>query len=193
MFAIGNVLVSSEVLERCFLCDLKYCGGACCIEGDSGAPLLNSEIEELKRALPVVWNDLSAAAKEIITQKGVACIDQEGEIVTNIVKGRDCIFTNYTSDGICLCAIEKAWHEGKLSFRKPVSCHLYPLRVKDYGTYFTLNYDRWKICRIAETIGRNRDIRLYQFLKEPLIRRFGENWYKELELTAQEWEKQKAK
>ena len=126
MIQIDNTLVSLDVLERQFLCDLSHCKGICCVEGDSGAPLLEEEVGELEKALPVIWDDLAPKAQEIIKKQGVAYIDEEGDLVTSIVNGKDCVFTCYDADGTCKCAVEKAYREGKLSFYKPVSCHLYP-------------------------------------------------------------------
>ena len=184
-------MVSLDLIEAYFLCDLAQCKGVCCVEGDSGAPLDKSEIAQLEKALPVIWDDLSPEAQAIINKQGVAYIDCEGDIVTSIVNGKDCVFTCYDSDGTCKCAVEKAYRAGKLSFYKPVSCHLYPVRVAQYKDFRAVNYDRWKICKAAELLGRKEALPLYKFLKEPLIRKFGQKWYEELSLVAEEWIKQK--
>ena len=184
-------MVSLDLIEAYFLCDLAQCKGVCCVEGDSGAPLDKSEIAQLEKALPIIWDDLSPEAQAIINKQGVAYIDCEGDIVTSIVNGKDCVFTCYDSDGTCKCAIEKAYRAGKLSFYKPVSCHLYPVRVAQYKDFRAVNYDRWKICKAAELLGRKEALPLYKFLKEPLIRKFGQKWYEELSLVAEEWIKQK--
>lgn len=191
MFQIENTLVSLDVLECQFLCDLSHCKGACCIEGDSGAPLLKEEVAELEKALPVIWEDLSPQARKIIRKQGVSYIDEEGDLVTSIVNGKDCVFTCYDGDGTCKCAIEKACRAGKLSFYKPVSCHLYPIRVTEYESFSAVNYNRWDICKAAEILGRKEKLPVYKFLKTPLIRRFGEEWYAALENVAAEWKKQK--
>lgn len=191
MFQIDNTLVSLDVVERCFICDLSKCKGACCIEGDSGAPLLKEEVAELEKALPIVWDDLSPRAQEIIEEQGVSYIDEQGDLVTSIVNGKDCAFTCYDTDGTCKCALEKAFRAGKLSFYKPVSCHLYPIRVAEYDTFSAVNLHRWKICKAAEVLGRKENLPVYKFLKEPLVRRFGEAWYQTLEEIAVEWNKQK--
>lgn len=189
MFQIGDTLVSLDVIERFFCCDLSLCKGACCIEGDAGAPLEKKELAELQRVLPAVWDDLSPKAQELIKKQGVAYIDEEGETVTSIINGKDCVFTCYDEKGICKCAIEKAYHEGRSKFLKPVSCHLYPIRVARYHDYLAVNYNRWKICKPAETTGLKAKLPLYKFLKAPLIRKFGEEWYHELETVAEEWGK----
>ncbi|MCD7978308.1 MAG: DUF3109 family protein [Tannerellaceae bacterium] len=190
MIQIDDALVGLDVIERCFICDISQCKGACCIEGDSGAPLEEEELEELRKVLPEVWDDLLPEAQEIINQQGVAYIDSDGDIVTSIVNGKNCVFTCYDSEGVCKCAIEKAYREGRVSFYKPVSCHLYPIRITQYRDYRAVNYDRWKICRCAELLGQKAGVPVYQFLKEPLIRKFGEAWYNELEQCADEWRKQ---
>ena len=165
MLQVGNVIVSFDVLKEEFLCDLSACRGACCIEGDAGAPL---ELDE----------------------QGVAYVDPEGDLVTSIVGGKDCVFTCYDEKGCCHCAIEKACREGKTDFLKPVSCHLYPIRVKDFGTFKGVNYNRWDVCKAAVLLGRKENLPVYKFLKEPLIRKFGAEWYEELEAAVGELERQ---
>lgn len=191
MIQIDETLVSLDVIECQFICDLSHCKGACCIEGDSGAPLEKSEIAHLEKVLPIIWDDLSPAAQEMIKKQGVSYVDSEGDTVTSIVNGKDCVFTCYDADGTCKCAIEKAYRAGKVSFYKPVSCHLYPIRVTKYPSFSAVNYRRWDICKAAEILGRKENLPVYKFLKEPLIRKFGDKWYKNLEEVAEEWIKQK--
>lgn len=191
MIQIDDTLVSLDLIETNFICDLAQCKGICCVEGDSGAPLEKSEIAELEKALPLIWDDLSPEAQAIIKKQGVAYIDCEGDIVTSIVNGKDCVFTCYDADGTCKCAIEKAYRAGKLSFYKPVSCHLYPVRVTQYKDFRAVNYDRWKICKAAEILGQKEKLPLYKFLQEPLTRKFGSKWYQSLVEVAEEWRKQK--
>lgn len=187
MLQIQNTIVSLDILEQYFLCDLEKCLGECCIEGDAGAPITEEEHQILKKLLPIVWEDLTPAAKEVINEKGVAYIDEEGDLVTSIVNGKDCVFTTYGNNGMCFCALEKAFREKKSSFYKPISCHLYPARLTEYPDFTAVNYHKWRICRCAEILGKNKNIRVYQFLKEPLIRRFGKEWYDELCLTAEQY------
>ncbi|MDR1356193.1 MAG: DUF3109 family protein [Tannerellaceae bacterium] len=189
MLQIGDTLVSLDILERQFVCDPAMCKGACCVEGDAGAPLEKDELLALQKILPVVWDDLLPEAQGVIREQGVAYIDEEGDTVTSIVKGRNCVFTCYDSSGICRCTIEEAWSKGRTDFRKPVSCHLYPIRVKSYETYKAVNYNRWRICRCAEALGEKEKTPLYRFLRDALIRKFGEEWYEELDLCAVEWMK----
>ena len=191
MIKIGDTLVSLDVVERCFVCDLDTCLGACCIEGDAGAPLAPGEQEKLEAALPAVDEYLLPRAREVIRSEGVAYIDEDGDLVTSLVGGRDCVFTCYAPGGKCLCALEKAWREGKLEENvKPISCSLYPVRVKEYDGFSAVNLHRWKICRCAERLGLSKGVRAYEFLKEPLTRRFGKEWYDELALNAGEYLRQ---
>lgn len=180
MLQIQDTLVSLDIVERFFLCDLDRCLGECCIEGDAGAPITEDEYQTLKRILPDIWDDLLPKSQEVIKESGVGYIDEEGDLVTQIVDGKNCVFTCYGENGMCQCAIEKAYREGRIDFYKPISCHLYPLRLTEYAKFTSVNFHRWKICKAAEVLGRKEGVRLYQFLKEPLTRRFGKEWYDEL-------------
>ncbi len=177
---VGNVLLSPDIFTVKFCCDLQKCKGACCVEGDAGAPVTLDEIGQIEGSLDIVWHDLAASAQSVIDRQGVAYTDRDGELVTSIVQGKDCVFTCYDK-GCCLCALEKACREGRSAFVKPISCALYPLREKTFpdGTV-GLNYHRWSICKDALSKGRELDLPLYKFLKEPLVRRFGSEWYDEL-------------
>ena len=190
MIQIDDTLVSLDLIERSFLCDLSHCKGQCCVEGDSGAPLEPGEEEELKRVLPEIWNDLLPEARTVIQSQGVAYTDSDGDWVTSIVGDKNCVFTCYDTDGVCKCAIEKAYREGRVSFYKPISCHLYPVRITQYKTFQAVNYHRWDVCKAAELLGKKEQVPVYQFLKEPLIRKFGQAWYDALDECAQEWKKQ---
>lgn len=189
MLQIEDTIISLDVLEESFLCDLSFCKGICCVEGESGAPVEEEEIALLENVVPVVWNDLSPKAQEIIEKQGVVYLDEDGEYVTSIVNGEDCVFTCYDESGVCKCAIEKAYREGKTSFYKPVSCHLYPVRVAKYKGFRAVNYHRWSVCQAARILGKKENRKVYQFLKEPLIRKFGKEWYECLEQAAKELNK----
>ena len=182
---VGDVLLSSEILTEKFCCDLSACKGQCCVEGDAGAPVTLEEIGKIEDCVDEVWSDLSASAQAVIDKQGVAYTDQEGDLVTSIVGGRDCVFTYYGElfgiQNCCLCALEKAYRAGKTRFCKPVSCALYPIREKRLGGGLVgLNYNRWDVCKMAIAKGTEEDLPLYEFLRDPLIRRFGEAWYQEL-------------
>lgn len=180
MLQIQNTIVTLDLAEEFFCCDLEKCLGACCIEGDAGAPVTIDEVGKIEEVLPVVEPEMLPRAVEEVRQNGVAYVDQEGDLVTTILDGRNCAFTCYAPGGICLCALEKAFREGKTGFKKPASCSLYPLRLTTYPTFTAVNYHRWKICRDAVANGRKKGIRLYQFLRGPLTERFGKEWYDEL-------------
>lgn len=185
MFDIQGKLVSLDVAERYFCCDLEKCLGECCIEGDAGAPITNIEKSKLEEVLPKVWDELLPAAKEKIKESGVAYVDEEGDLVTQIVDGKNCVFTTYGPGGMCLCALEKIFREGKSDFRKPASCALYPLRVKEYDSFTAINYHRWKICRCAEVAGKAKNVRLYQFMEGPLTEVYGKDFYDELKMACE--------
>ncbi len=180
MLQIQDTLVSLDLAERFFCCNLDSCLGECCIEGDAGAPITEDEYNKLKEILPHVWDDLLPSAQERIKEAGVGYVDEEGDLVTQIVDGRNCVFTCYGEGGMCHCAIEKAFREGRVDWRKPISCYLYPLRLTRYPSFTAVNYHRWKICKCAEVLGRKEGIRLYRFLEGPLVERFGREWYDEL-------------
>lgn len=187
---VGNVLVSPDLFTEYFCCDLDACRGICCVEGDAGAPVELDEIAAIEDCLDIVWNDLSASAQSLIDRQGVAYADRDGELVTSIVNGKDCVFTCYAG-GTCLCVLERACREGKSRFMKPVSCSLYPLREKKFsGGISGINYHKWKICEPARAKGRELKLPLYKFLQEPLTRRFGADWYQELIEVAEELQAQ---
>lgn len=193
MLLIQDKVVSLSVIEDFFCCDLSRCSGQCCIEGDAGAPITEAEVEEIRAILPALTPYLTPQALKTIDAEGLSYIDIEGDRVTQLVSGRDCVFCTYAPGGLCLCAIEKAYRDGKIpKLCKPLSCHLYPIRLKPYGGYTAVNRHRWKICRSAETCGRAKGVRVYQALKEPLVRAFGQEWYDELCLTAGEYLRQAA-
>lgn len=185
MFDIQGILVSLDLAERFFCCDLDACHGECCIEGDAGAPITDAECKALERILPDVIDDLLPAAREEIKLNGVAYIDEEGDLVTSIIDGRNCVFTTMAPGGLCQCAVEKAYRKGLIDFRKPLSCYLYPVRVNNYPNCTAVNYHRWKICKAAEVKGRKLGLRLYQFLREPLTEAYGQEWYDELVMACE--------
>lgn len=190
MIQIDDVVVSLDVLREKFLCNLDACKGECCIEGDAGAPVEPDEVAKLEAVLPLIRERLSPEALAVIERQGVVYRDEEGDLVTSIVRGKDCVFTCYDERGCCYCAIEEAYRQGKTDFYKPISCHLYPIRIGDYGPYKAVNYHRWDVCKAAVMLGRKENLPVYRFLREPLIRKFGQAWYAELESVVAELEKQ---
>ena len=189
---IGGILISSEIITECFCCDYEKCKGICCVEGSDGAPVTMDEIAGIEDALDTVWPMLSASAQSVIDKQGIAYSDKDGDLVTSIVRGKECVFARSltpspspmgegSKDPCWLCMLEKAYREGKTQFCKPISCALYPIREKQFsGGLIGLNYHRWAVCKDAIEKGKALGLPVYQFLKEPLIRRFGEAWYQEL-------------
>ena len=168
MIQIDDVVISLDVFREKFLCNLDACKGECCIEGDAGAPVELEEVEKLEEVLPVVWDELSPEARAVIDKQGVVYTDEEGDLVTSIVNHKDCVFTCYDEKGYCYCAIEKAFRAGRTD------------------SYKAVNYHRWNVCKAAVLLGQKENLPVYKFLKEPLVRKFGEEWYKELEIAAEE-------
>ena len=187
MLQIQDTLVSLDLAERFFCCYLDACKGQCCLDGDAGAPLAEGEADEIHRILPEIWHDLLPAARREIEENGVSYTDVEGDEVTSLVEGTNCVFATVDDNGCWICVIERAFRQGRIGFYKPVSCHLYPVRLKKYDSFTAVNYHRWKICKAAEVLGRAKGIRAYQFLEGPLRRRFGDAWYNELALTCDEY------
>ena len=189
MLQIEDTIISLDLLEQNFICDLNNCKGACCIEGDEGAPLNANEVKIIEELLPIIWDDLSDKSKDIINNQGITYIDREGEPVISIVNGAECVFTFTDEKGVCKCAIEKAFREGKTDFYKPISCHLYPIRLQKYNDYTAVNYHKWNLCKCARKLGNKMQMPVYQFLKEPLIRKFGADWFNQLEIADNEFKK----
>ena len=180
MLIVKESIVSDDIAERRFCCDLVQCKGRCCIEGDYGAPLLEEEIPVLQRILPAVKPYMTEAGRAVVAEQGVSTLDNAAEPCTPLVNNRECAYVAWTPDGTALCAIEQAFRDGKTDFMKPVSCHLYPIRVDEYGEFTAVNYHQWDVCRCAVAKGEECGVPLYQYLREPLIRRFGQDWYDEL-------------
>lgn len=187
MIAIDEVLVSEELFRKKFVCELSSCHGACCVEGESGAPLESEEIDLLKKVLPAAQKYMTKEGIEEIERRGVYETDHDGELVTPLIHGTGaCAFVSY--DGkIAKCSIEKAWAAGEIDFKKPVSCHLYPIRVEKLAFYTALNFHSWDVCKPALSCGKKLDIPVIKFLKDPLIRRFGEAWYRKAEDHYEAW------
>ena len=180
MIQIQQTIISDDIFKEHFICDLCKCKGQCCVDGESGAPLEQHEFEDINEILPAIRDDLSPAAQELINEQGIAYTDYDGELVTSIIKGRECVFTYFDENGVCKCAIDKAYREGRINVQKPISCHLYPIRLKEYVEFTAVNYHKWSVCEPATVLGREKGLPLFQFLKEPLIRKFGEEWYSEV-------------
>lgn len=185
MIAIDNVLLSDDVVEAQFACDLNACKGGCCVDGDCGAPLTEEETKKIAEVYPIVKPYLSAEYIAEIEKQGTHTMDDEFGYVTPTVNGGICTYAYTDELGIVKCAIEKAWKEGKIDFQKPISCHLYPIRIKDMGEYEAVNYEpRKKLCRPACKLGKQLRVPVYQFLKGSIIRKYGEEFYEALDAVA---------
>jgi hypothetical protein len=193
MIEIGKTLISTELLEEHFVCDLNKCKGECCIAGDYGAPLDKSELKEIDKYYPIVKPLLQKKGIKSIEEQGLYVKDDEGEWVTPLInENEECAYTIF-EDGIAKCAFEKAYYDGQIPWKKPISCHLYPVRIKKLKNYDALNYDRWDVCAPACKLGKSLKVPVYQFLKESLTRKYGEEWYNELTLAAEMWKEEKGK
>lgn len=180
MIEIGNTIVSQDILSEEFVCNLSKCKGACCVEGDAGAPVSEEEARQLEEIFPHIKSFLRPEGVKAIEEQGTSIKDWDGEQVTPLVKGKECAYVIFDSNGITKCGIEKAWEQGATDFRKPISCHLYPVRITPYRNFDAVNYHRWDICSPACSLGRELKVPVYKFLKDSLVRKYGEAWYNEL-------------
>ncbi len=185
MIQIDDTVVSEVLLERKFVCNLKACKGACCVEGDAGAPLEKKELTNLKEVYPIVKDYLSEKSNKVL-EKELYTIDEDGEYVTPLVNGKECAYVVFEEDGTSKCAIEQAYNDGKVEWKKPISCHLFPVRLTNYENFIAVNYAYWDICDDACVLGEQLGVKVYSFLKEPLVRKFGEKWFEQLQLIDRE-------
>jgi len=183
---IDHVLVSDDIIKKNFVCNLSKCRGACCVEGDAGAPIEEFEIGLLEGSIEEIYPFLTGKGAKVIERTGVFDYDSEGEYVTPLVNGGECAFTIFDENGIASCGIEKAYEQGKINFQKPVSCHLYPVRISKNRYHEAMNYHRWSICDPACALGEELGVPVYKFVKEALIRKYGQKWYDELDKEAEE-------
>ncbi|MBT6439327.1 MAG: DUF3109 family protein [Flavobacteriales bacterium] len=180
MIEIDKTLVSTELFEKKFVCDLAACKGACCIEGDTGAPVSVDEIEILERIYDDVLPYMAPAGIEAIEAQDKYVLGEDGEFETPLVNQKECAYVFFDDNEVAKCAIEAAYIDGKVDFKKPVSCHLYPVRVTEYKRFDAVNFHDWNICEAACRCGEKLEVQLFRFLKDPLIRKFGEEWYEKM-------------
>lgn len=193
MFQIGDTIISEEIFSEEFVCNLSKCKGACCVEGDSGAPLDENELEILDEIYEKVKPYLRKEGIEAIEKQGKYVKDSEGEWTTPLVNNRECAYVIFDDKNIAKCGIEKAWEEGKVEFKKPISCHLYPIRLKEYKKFTAVNYHSWDICSPACALGKELKVNVAHFLKDALIRKFGQDWYDQLLVVDKEYKERKEK
>lgn len=188
MIKVGEVLVSDDIKEKEFVCNLEKCKGACCVEGDFGAPLENDELEILKEIYPQVKPYLTQEGIKAIEEQGTHVLDDDGDFSTPTIGGKECAYSHYDEKGILKCGIEQAYYDGKVGWKKPISCHLYPIRITKKKNFEAVNYHKWEICSAACVLGKELSVPLYKFLKEPLIRKYGQGWYDDLVKAIEEIE-----
>jgi hypothetical protein len=185
MFQLKKTIVSEDIIEKDFICNLSACKGACCVNGDAGAPLEKEETKILEAIYPKVKPFLRKEGIAVIEKEGTWITSEWGELETPLINGADCAYVIFDEKNTALCAIEEAYNSGAIDWKKPVSCHLYPVRVKEYSEFAAVNYDKWEICDDACTLGKELQVPIYKFVKQALIRKFGEDWYEELEKVAE--------
>ena len=191
MIQIDDKLISEDIFAESFVCNLTKCKGVCCVDGDTGAPLDKEELPILDEIFPKIKPYLRPEGVKAIEEQGTWMIDDyDGGYVTTLVNNSECAYVIFDEKGVTKCGIEKAYEDGAIDWKKPISCHLYPIRITEYRTFSALNYHEWSICSDACTLGSELQVRVFQFLKEPLIRKYGKDFYKTLCDAAEEWEKE---
>ncbi len=187
MLEIDDKLISLDIIEKPFACDLSKCKGQCCVQGDSGAPVEENELEQIKKHFHIIKQFMTDKGIEVIEKEGFSVIDEDHDLVTPLINQQACAYIHYEGD-MSFCAIEKAYREGLIDFRKPISCHLYPIRLKKYEHFTAMNYDKWDICKCAIKKGKSENMPIYLFLKEPIIRKYGEMFFNQLQYAAEHLE-----
>jgi hypothetical protein len=185
LIEVENHIVSTQIFERKFVCDLNACKGACCIEGDAGAPLTLEEIDILEEDFDKIKPFMRQEGIDAVLESGVFYMDEDNEPVTTLIHEKECAFVFFDEKGITKCAVEQAYLSGETTFKKPISCHLYPIRVMKYEKMDALTYNEWDICAPACACGEALNVPVYQFLKEPITRRFGEDFFVTLQQVDQ--------
>ncbi len=193
MFQIGKTLVSEDLIQEEFTCNLTACKGECCVSGDAGAPLNQGELKKIEEVFEEVKPFMRKEGINAVKEQGkyVASDFDQGEFETPLVNGKECAYVRFSANGTALCSIESAYRAGKIDWKKPISCELYPVRVQQYSSFEAVNYDRWSICSDACILGKELQQPIYKFTKEALIKRFGQEWYDELCLIAENYPAEK--
>ena len=190
MIAIGDTLISEDLIEKKFVCDLNACKGACCVQGESGAPLEKDEIVILEKIYERVKPFMVEKGIKAVEKQGKYIIDSDNDYVTPLVgKEKECAYVFFDSEGTAKCAIEQAWIEKKIDWQKPISCHLYPIRITTHKSYDAVNYHKWKVCKPACECGEKLSVPVYKFVKKALVRKYGAQWFRKLEIAANELSK----
>lgn len=185
MFQLRKTIVSEDIIEKDFVCNLSACKGVCCVAGEAGAPLDKEETKILEEIYPKVKPFLREEGIEVIEKEGAWVTSDFGELETPLVNDKECAYVIFDEKNTALCGIEEAYNKGVIDWKKPISCHLYPIRVKEYSQFSAVNYNKWDICDDACALGKELQVPVYKFVKEALIRKFGQPWYEELEKVAE--------
>jgi len=193
MFQLGKTIISEDILDKQFVCNIDACKGECCVAGEAGAPVTEEETAILKSIYPLIKGFLRQVGNDAIEKEGVFTTNPIGDFETTLVNGKECAYAVFDNKGVAGCAIEQAYNQGVVSFQKPISCHLYPIRIQEYKTLTAINYHSWPICNDACTLGKKLKTPTYQFAKTALIRKFGKDWYDELNQVAEEYYNNKSK
>ena len=186
---IGNKIVSTDIFSEQFTCDLNKCKGACCVKGNGGAPLNENEVDRIQNNIEKIKPYMSKSGIETVNREGVYYLDEEDTPATKLIDKKECCFVYFDEDEIAKCSIETAYKAGDINFNKPTSCHLYPIRIKEFNEFTAINYETWDICSPACSLGKSLKVPIYQFLKEPIIRVFGSSFFEELTKVEQELNK----
>ncbi len=189
MFQVENTIISEEIIKNHFICNLNSCKGACCVDGEAGAPLEQEETEILEELYPKIKPFLRQEGIEAIEKQGTFVIGLDNEPETPLIHGKECAYATFDQTGIAKCGIEEGYNQNIINWKKPISCHLYPIRITTYNTFTAVNYHKWQICSPACSLGKEMQLPVYKFVKEALIRKFGQDWYKQLEKEAQKHQK----
>jgi hypothetical protein len=193
MFQLGKTIISEDILDKQFVCNIDQCKGECCVAGEAGAPITKDETQILKDIYPSIKGFLREIGQDAIKKQGVYTTNPIGEFETTLVNGKECAYAVFDNNGVAGCGIEQAYNTGVISFQKPISCHLYPIRIQEYKELTAINYHSWPICNEACTLGEKLKTPTYQFAKAALIRKFGKDWYQELDTVAHEYYDNKTK
>ena len=193
MVEIEDKIISDELFEKKFVCDLQKCKGGCCVEGDSGAPLKSKEIKEIATNLSIIKSEMSTKGLNAIKNNDFHYVDSDGDKVTKLVDGKECVFVVFDKNNIAKCSIESAFRKNKINFNKPISCHLYPVRVKKYDSFTAINVDSWHVCKPACECGTELNVPVFKFLKDAIVRSWGSDFYHHLDSLYNEFYNNKIK
>jgi len=191
MFQIEDTLISEEIISEEFVCNISKCKGQCCVSGSAGAPLEKGETKILEKLYNKISPFLSKKGRMAIKEQGNYVIGFDGDLETPLIENKECAYTVFDKGGVAQCGIEKAYNNGAIKWNKPISCHLYPIRVNKYPTFTAVNYHEWSVCDSACSLGAELKVPVYKFVKNALVRKFGKKWFKKLSLFAKDWKNKK--